>query len=163
VWTGLLGSIWVRQSDSSNVRLLGDDTYSYDGFVTDGSHAAWTRSSGLLDLVKYETVELWTSELSSTATELQPRKIATLPTQWLPQLSIGSGWVAAQMNSEGVYVYRISDGSRRRLPELDGSMWLGGQYESLVIAGDSLWVLGATPGPVVRRLVRFDLDSLPDG
>lgn len=163
VWTGLLGSVWVRLGDSSNVRVLGDDTYSYDGFVTDGTDAVWTRSSGLLDLVKYETVELWTSPVGSSPTEMQPRKVATLPSQWLPQLSIGSGWAAVQMNSEGVNLFRLSDGAKRRLPTIAGQMWLGGMYESLVIAGDSVWVLGATPGPVVRIIARFDIDSLPDG
>lgn len=162
-FTGKLASIWARTKPYESYPVLKDDTYSYDNFVTDGHDAVWVRSQGFQDWKQFDVVELWTSPVAQGSIALQPKKLATLPQNFVPEPSVGEGWAAAYVGSE-VHLYRLSDGLERRLPTVPGLTWLSGQTKGLVITGGAVWVQTAlNPGPAndIRFITRFDIDKLP--
>jgi hypothetical protein len=98
-----------------------------------------------------------------SSSSLQPKKLATLPQNFVPDPSIGDGWAAAYAGTE-VHLYHLSDGLERKLPTISGLGWRSGQTEGLVITGGAVWVQTVlNPGAAndVRFITRFDIDKLP--
>jgi hypothetical protein len=159
--TGGVGSVRRIAADGRDVLVAGGGG-SFDGAVSDGLDAAWTRTvapgAGLV------VVELWTA---ATDRLDAPIRVTTLPSSTPPLLSIGGGWIAARFDAHDVRLWRIADGADQtgacRLPVAPDLDWDGGPH-GLVLAGGRAWVKASPvgrPGNDVRHLVRFDLEALP--
>ena len=153
---GGLGSVRRITADGRDELVAGGGG-SFDAAVSDGLHAAWTRTTSA-------GVELWTA---ATDRLDAPIRVATLSSSPPPLLSIGGGWIAARFDSHDVRLWRIADGadqtSARRLPVAPDLDWDGGPH-GLVLAGGRAWVKASPAGRRgndVRHLVRFDLEALP--
>lgn len=164
-WNAKLTSVWAWRQDTGSVPVFKDDQYSYDQFVSDGSHAVWLRGSGQLGIGQFQKIDFFGSPIGESPASLVPKLLAADVGNYVVYSVVGEGWSALRLDDgKDVRLYRIDGGAAKRLPAVADVAWAAGQYQGMSIAGGAAWVLGLQypPPPYARYLVRFDLSALLD-
>jgi hypothetical protein len=164
VYTGGINNIWVRNAPGSSIPLLKGDPYSYDAYDTDGVDLVYDRSTGFIQESTFETVEVFASPVATDPAKLVPKKIFTMPPKsFVPTLSVGEGWVSVDTGS-AIYLVRIADGLKRRLPDVAGLGFYGSPRGGIAIAGGRVWtktVLVPGASADIRFITGFEIEKLP--
>jgi hypothetical protein len=165
VYTGGINDIWVRNAPGNSIPFLSGDPYSYDWFDSDGVNLVYDRSTGYIQESTFETVEVFASPVATDPTKLVPKKIFTMPPKSVvPALCVGEGWVTVGTNEIGNYVVRISDGQKRKLPDVPGLLFHTFPRAGMAIAGGRVWTMTSLdPGAAndMRFITSFEIDKLP--
>jgi hypothetical protein len=165
VYTGAINSVWVRNAPGSSIPLLRGDTTSYDWYDTDGVDLVYDRSTGFIDEGTYETVEVFASPVATDPAKLVPKKIFAMPAKSVvPALCVGEGWVSVGTNDAGIYLIRIADGLKRKLPVVPGLLLHDLPRGGVSIAAGRAWLYASLdPGAAndMRYILSFEIDKLP--
>jgi hypothetical protein len=141
-----------------------DEHYGSPAYAN--SHFAFFKGNRLLDINRYESVELWASPYSQNPAELEPSKLVDLPETYMPVFPAG-GWGFVAFNTRlpdmpeppyvklGIRLWNLAQATERTivLPDELGHRYLG-------ISRWHLWI-GVSDkygGGALQQLVRYRLE-----